>query len=179
MVHTGTERSSEVACPPCSDPSRLLPALEEGCTVIAAHAGMGNPFDKKEDYEHFFPNLVDLVGRFPNLFCDTAVLASMLRWRSLPSILEESAVVERLVHASDWPFPSNAMVFWNRLRPNQMLNLCAETNLFERDYQLKRALGLPIEVFDRGARLLSQSRSTGHEESGTQTAAHLQTRNAT
>ena len=43
MVHTGTEHASEVACRPCSDPSRLLPALEEGCTVIAAHAGHGQP----------------------------------------------------------------------------------------------------------------------------------------
>ena len=116
---------------------------------------MGNPFDKKDDYGHFFPNLVDLVARFPNLFCDTAVLASMLRWRSLPRILEKTAVLERLVHASDWPFPSNAMVFWNRLTPSQLLSLCAEANLFERDYQLKRALGLPAAVFERGTRLIA------------------------
>jgi predicted TIM-barrel fold metal-dependent hydrolase len=155
MVHTGMEPAPGAMEPWVSDPDRLVTALEEGCTVIAAHAGMGGFFDKKEDYHHFFPNLARLMGRFLKLYCDTSFIASMLYWRAFPRLLEESAVLERTVYASDWPWPSNALVFWNRLAPGKLLSLCSEVNLFERDYRLKQALGLPAEAFERGARLLA------------------------
>jgi hypothetical protein len=44
---------------------------------------------------------------------------------------------------------------WWRLRPSQVLRLAAERNLLERDYQLKLALGVPAEVFERGAQVLA------------------------
>jgi hypothetical protein len=83
-----------------------------------------------------------------------SVLASMFRWRALAQILKTPELVARTIHGSDFPFPSNAMVFWNRLRPSRLAALLEEKNLLERDYQLKRALGFPPEVFVRGARLL-------------------------
>ena len=150
IVHTGAEHSSPVVGHQFSRPVKLETPLQEGCTIVAAHAGMGAFFDS----EDFFPELVNLVPRYPNLYCDSAVLASLFRWRNLPRILEDVGVLERLVHASDFPFPSNALVFWNRLRPGQLLELCAEPNLFERDLRLKQALGLPAACFERGARLL-------------------------
>lgn len=155
MVHTGSEHASHVADPALTDPGGVVPALEEGCTVIAAHSGMGSFLDARPFREEMFATLIRLIGRFPNLYCDTAVLASMFRWRNLPRILEEETVLARLIYASDWPFTSNALVFWNRLAPGRLLGLCAEANLFERDYRLKEAIGLPASVFERGARLLA------------------------
>jgi predicted TIM-barrel fold metal-dependent hydrolase len=150
MVHTGTEHAAEVVGHEFSDPARLVLALEEGCTVVAAHAGMSSFFDR----EDFFPHLVELVGRYPRLYCDTAVLASNLRWRNIPRLLEFPEVVARTLHASDFPFPSNALVFWNRLAPAKLLSLVAERNLFERDFRLKQAIGMPAEVFERAVKLL-------------------------
>ena len=157
MVHTGMEPAPGVVGHTFSDPARLAPALEEGCTVVAAHAGTGGFFDKKEDYQHFLPNLVRLMHRFPNLYCDASYTASMLYWRELPRLLEEGIVFERMIYASDWPFPSNALVFWNRLALSRLLALCSEKNLFERDYRLKQALGLPVTAVERGAKLLGRS----------------------
>lgn len=157
MVHTGMEHSSEVVGHHVSDPARLRPALEQGCTVIASHAGSGAYFDDKGEYSHFLPNLLDLIRHFPSLYCDTAVLTAMFRWRNLPDLLAEETVLDRIVYASDWPFPANALVFWNRLPPRLLLELCSETNLFERNYQLQRALGLPAASFERGAQLLATS----------------------
>ena len=154
MVHTGMEPAPGVVGHEFSDPARLAPALEEGCTVVAAHAGTGGFFDPKDDYQHFLPNLVHLMHRFPNLYCDASYTASMFYWRELPRLLEESIVFQRIIYASDWPFPSNAFMFWNRLGMSRLLALCSETNLFERDYRLKQALGLPVAALERGVKLL-------------------------
>jgi predicted TIM-barrel fold metal-dependent hydrolase len=153
MFHTGTENASKTVSNEFCDPARLAVSLEEGCTVIASHSGTNN-FNEPED---FFPNLLATVRRFPNLYCDTAVLAERVRWRALPRMLQEPEVIERTIHASDIPFPANAMVFWSRLRYPDLFALAAEKNLFERDYRLKLALGLPASVFERGAKLLQAS----------------------
>ena len=151
MVHTGTEHSAEIVGNQYSSPERLTLALEEGCTVVAAHSGMSAFFDRDD----FFPQMLTLVRRFQNLYCDTAVLGDKFRWRDLPRLIDATEVLERTIYGSDTPFPSNALVFWNRLRPEKLLALLSETNLFERDYRLKQAVGLPPEVFERGAKLLS------------------------
>ena len=159
MVHTGSEHASEVTDPALTDPAHLLPALEEGCTVVAAHSGMGSFLDRVPFRDDFFRHLVDLAARFPKLYCDTAVLASLFRWANLPRLLDDPALAQRILYASDWPFTSNAMVFWNRLRPADLLSLSSETNLFERDYRLKRALRVPHDAFERGVRLLASGQA--------------------
>ncbi len=150
MAHTGTEHAAEISGHENCDPARLALALDEGCTAVAAHSGMGDAFDR----EDFFPSLESMVERYPNLYCETGNLGSMFRWRNLPRLLGSPRVLERLIHASDFPFPPNPLVFWNRIAPWRLLSLLAERNIFERDLRLKMALGLPAEVFERGARLL-------------------------
>jgi hypothetical protein len=67
MVHTGTEHSAAIASHTLSDPRLLRTALDEGCTVIAAHAGMANTFDLPE--HDFFPHLFP-----PEVFSRTSTL---------------------------------------------------------------------------------------------------------
>ena len=62
MAHTGSEHSSDIVGHEFSDPARLRPALEEGCTVVASHSGMGAFFDDEELFEGFFQNLVELTS---------------------------------------------------------------------------------------------------------------------
>jgi predicted TIM-barrel fold metal-dependent hydrolase len=151
MVHTGAEHAAEVVSHTLSDPRLLELALEEGCTVVAAHAGMANPFDPPE--HNFYPYLQSMMRRHERLYCDTAVLGSMLRWRCIPRMLKDSVVVSRTLHGSDFPFPSNPAVFWHRLHPATMVRLMSERSLLGRDWKLKRALGLPSEVFQRAGQL--------------------------
>jgi hypothetical protein len=68
------------------------------------------------------------------------------------------------IHGSGSPFPANPAVFWHRLHPGTLPRLMGETNLMKRDWQLKRALGLPPEVCSRARTLLlDQDRpSSGH-----------------
>lgn len=153
MAHTGVEHAADIVGTENCDPQKLLLALEEGCICIAAHGGFGAFFDK----EDFSVKLCDIIRRHTNFYFDTSVLASMFRWRNLPRILEDPEIMARAIHGSDFPFPSNALVFWNRIAPSELAALLQEKNLFERDYRLKRALGMPRDVFGRGARLLAQA----------------------
>ncbi len=88
------------------------------------------------------------------VYADTAVLGSQFRWRCVPSIVRTPSALPRMLHASDWPFPANSLVFWHRLHPFTTLGLMAEKNLFLRDFRLKLALGMPPESFDRMGELL-------------------------
>jgi uncharacterized protein len=150
VIHTGNEHGADIVGLHNCDPAKLELALEQGCTVIAAHAGTGQFYDR----ERYFNSFVKLIQRYPNLYCDNSVMASMMRWRNLPEALAHSGVLDRMVHGSDFPFPSNGLVYWNRLSPRVTARLVQEENLLERDVQIKRALGVPPAVFERGARLL-------------------------
>jgi len=130
--------------------------LSEGCTVVAAHSATRAFFDPPaEDYFRF---LEEMMRGQPRLYGDTAVLGSLPRWRCLPDILSSSAARPRTLYGSDWPFPANALVFWNRLHPLKLLNLMTEKNLFLRDFRLKQALGLPPESFALAADVLALDR---------------------
>lgn len=152
VVHTGSENAAAITSTEVCDPARLENALRAGCTVVAAHAGFGSFLDGLD----FFPSLQRMMRRHERLYCDTAVLGSMFRWRNLPRLLEDEVVVARTLHASDWPFPSNPTVFWNKLAPGTLARLAGERNLFTRDLLLKRGLGLPPAVFTRGNVLLAE-----------------------
>lgn len=39
------------------------------------------------------------------------MLGSQFRWRCIPKIVRAPSVLPRMIHASDWPFPANALVF--------------------------------------------------------------------
>jgi len=79
-------------------------------------------------------------------------IGAWLLTAGLPTLVATLAVASAW---GDFPFPSNALVFWNRLEPRTLLRLISERNLFERNYRLQRALGLPPAAFDRGAKLLA------------------------
>ena len=153
MVHTGSEHSAPIASATLGDPRLVRLALDEGCTVIAAHAGTRSFFDPPQ--EDHFQDLLEMMAVYPNLYADTAVLGSQFRWRCIPDIVATPTILPRIVHGSDWPFPSNAMVFWHRLHPLTTLALMAEKNLFVRDARLKSALGMPSESFERFRPLIS------------------------
>jgi hypothetical protein len=153
MVHTGAEHSAPIASRTLGDPRLLQLALDEGCTVIAAHAGTRAFFDPP--VEDHFPDLVALAAKHPRLYADTAVLGSQFRWRCIPEIVRTPSVLPRILHASDWPFPANALVFWHRLHPFTTVSLMVERNLFLRDLRLKQALGMPEESFGRITQVLA------------------------
>jgi predicted TIM-barrel fold metal-dependent hydrolase len=112
MFHTGYEHSCKVRSQSFTDPERLARPLEHGGRIIAAHCGTCAFFDP-EDY---YPRFVEMMRRHDNLYGDTAVLASLIRWRALKRLSREDAALrDRILHGSDYPFPPARLPYLARI----------------------------------------------------------------
>lgn len=151
LVHTGGEHTVPVLRPDYADPRLLTLPLECGVTVVAAHSGTKSGlFDP--DYFHVF---VELTHRFRNLYGDTSAFNVPIRGRHVVECLREP-LASRLIHGSDYPVPVNGHFAWasGLLSWSDFRRCQAITNILERDYQLKLAMGFPPEHFSRVGDLL-------------------------
>jgi len=95
-----------------------------------------------------------LLKRYPNLWGDTAVLGSAGRVRDLRRRLDEgSEVQDRLLHGSDFPFPSVPAAFEAMIGKDASTRITNEKNWIEQDYARKVALGIGLESARRAYRL--------------------------
>ena len=112
MFHTGYEHSCTVVSQKFTDPLRLTRALDHGGPVIAAHCGTCAFWDP-EDY---YPNFIRLMERYENLYGDTAILASPVRWSALDRLSREAdSIKSRIVHGSDYPFRPSRLPYLRRV----------------------------------------------------------------
>jgi predicted TIM-barrel fold metal-dependent hydrolase len=145
LAHTGGEFSLPVVRRELSDPRTLERPLQCGVTVIAAHCGTSCGW-LDQDY---FPVFVEMTRRHPRLFGDISALNQLHRSRHLLDCLR--LVGERMVHGSDFPIPALGHAAWFRgwLGWSVFRKWQRHWNVLERDYQFKRAVGFPSEVFGR------------------------------
>ncbi|HEX4797514.1 MAG TPA: amidohydrolase family protein, partial [Humisphaera sp.] len=101
LSHTGGEKSLPVRNLAVADPKLLVPALERGVTVIAAHCGTRSALREVD----FVPDFVRMAEQYENLFGDTAALNLPTRSYAWPTILKNPTIRKKLVHGSDWPIP--------------------------------------------------------------------------
>ncbi len=155
LSHVGHEYSLGRTGQALGDPRRLRRALDEGVTVIGAHcASAGLADDGRENFLHF----VDLVRRHPNLYGDLSAITLTNRWRYLRRILREGALLPRLLDGTDYPLPPCARCFAGQVGARRAWHLTRIPNVFEQDFAIKRAMGVPDEVFARGYRVLPVER---------------------
>lgn len=152
LVHTGHEHSAPVIDKTLAAPRRLELALDQGCTVVACHAGTGWITDEPD----YLPEFATLLKRYPKLWGDTAVLATAGRVRDFRRLLDGKNLLEgtgqledevafvrsRLLHGSDFPFPAAPTCYVDRIGMNAALRLAKEANLLKKDLELKEALGI-------------------------------------
>jgi len=151
LAHTGGEHTIPVVCHRFSDPRILTLPLECGVNVIAAHcATKSGLFDP--EYFHAF---VEMTRRFPNLYGDSSAFNVPLRGRHVRECLR-LPLLDRMVHGSDYPVPVHGHFAWMRGSVDwKSFRRCERlTNILERDYQLKVAMGFPAESFTRVWKLL-------------------------
>ena len=121
MFHTGYEHSCPVISQKFTDPRLLARPLDHGGIVIAAHCGTCAFFDP----ENYYPRFVAMLETHDNLYGDTAIMASLVRWNALRRLEREPPELrDRIVHGSDYPFPPARLpyVFRTGLLPPERRN---------------------------------------------------------
>jgi len=147
LTHTGYEESFTWARNELADPELLRLPLELGVTVIAAHAASnGRAFGERN-----FDRFLRLCDRFPNLYADVSALTQVNRLGQLPRLLRQRKLLGRLLYGTDMPIIKTGVTSpWfhsYRLSPGTVRRIAAITNPWDRDVELKLALGMPEEIF--------------------------------
>lgn len=149
LAHTGGEKTLPNIDTSVADPALLVPALERGVTVIAAHCGTRSAPGET----CFVDTFVRMAKEHERFYGDTSALNLPTRAYAYRKVLDDAAVRAKLVHGSDWPIPPIPMPRHHGWRGS--LRLVREGNALRRDVIIKRALGLTEpEYWARAAALL-------------------------
>jgi uncharacterized protein len=148
LSHTGWEHVLPRLDPTVAAPARLVPALERGVTVIAAHCGTGRVPGEGSYLRQF----MRLARDHERLYGDTAGMNLPNRWGSYDALLADDVVRQKLVHGSDWPVPAYPRPWRHGWRASRAI--LSEPNQLRRDVEIKRALGFDEAYWGRGAEIL-------------------------
>jgi len=128
LSHVGYEFSLIGKDQSVGDPDRLKPALEEGVTVIAAHAcSYGLIF-----HEKFLPTFQDLVASYPNFYADISALTLPNRLRMLLHLRRYPEIHERLLFGTDYPLSVFHVAAWGRVGWRPLRDMIRTKNRFDR-----------------------------------------------
>jgi hypothetical protein len=154
LVHTGHEHSAKVIDIDLANPRRLQFALDQGCTMVACHAGSGWPTDSPDQ----LPEFLALLKRYPKLWGDTAVLGTAQRVRDFSRLLEVPLARDRLLHGSDFSFPVAPRAFAGRIGEEAAQRIGSEKNWLKKDLDLKEALGIGLASAERAYKVAMAGR---------------------
>ena len=144
LSHTGDEHTLPNPVQNLGDIRRLVPALEAGVTVIAAHGGTGGDVRVME--------IAALVERYPRLFLECSALWTPHRFGAMQARLALPSIREQWVYGSDWPVPIFWPLTWRQRSP--ALRAARQlSNPFDRRVAAALALGVPEGAVSRGGAL--------------------------
>lgn len=154
LTHCGHEFTLPGGEARLGEPARLERALDEGVSVIAAHAGT-------LCWAHFpglslsgVEVLARLAERHQRLYADLSALTTWLRGWQLRVVLDEPRLAPRLLDASDFPVPCAPFTQIGRASLRRLRAARGLPNPFDRDRALKVAAGMPDEATTRAAAIL-------------------------
>ena len=138
LSHVGYELSLIGKDQSLGDPDRLTLALEEGATVIAAHAcSYGLML-----YEKFLPTFRKLVATYPNFYADISALTLPNRLRMLLHLRRHSELHDRLLFGTDYPLSVFHVAAWGHVGLSTLKNMMRTKNRFDRQVVVCRGLGI-------------------------------------
>jgi len=138
LSHVGYEFSLIGKDQSVGDPERLRVPLDEGATVIAAHACSYGLIL----YEKFLPTLRDLVNRYPNFYSDISALTLPNRFRMLLHLRNYPEVHERLLFGTDYPLSVFHIAAWGRVAFGTLRKIMRTKNRFDRQVEVCNGLKL-------------------------------------
>lgn len=149
LSHTGVEHSLGFGKSRLNHPDRLVPAIQQGVTVIAAHCGTRLFLHEPS----FFKAWIRLAREHEQFYGDLGAFPVMTRIPALNKILQDDQLRGKVVYGSDYPTCPSPIWCW-QLGLRGMHRLRAIANPLERNVRVMRQLGVPEELFTRAGQLL-------------------------
>ncbi len=140
LSHVGYEFSLGGADQSLGNPEKLIPALEEGVTVIAAHGCSYGLFF----YERYFNTMLKLVKKYKHFYVDTSALTLPNRVLALMKIRKHPELFERLIFGTDYPLPCFAYPALLGASFSSYRQVRSIKNRFDRQFQVIKALGIKL-----------------------------------
>ena len=145
LSHVGYEFSLMGKDQSLGDPNRLRVPLDEGATVIAAHACSYGLIL----YEKFHPTFLDMVSRYPNFYADISALTQPNRFKMLLLLRKHPEIHHRLLFGTDYPLSVFHLPTWGRISLKNLKKIAGTTNRFDRQFEICQKLGLGFVSFDQ------------------------------
>lgn len=138
LSHVGYELTLIGRDQSMGDPARLRTALDEGVTVIAAHAcSYGLML-----YEKFIPTLHDFAKRYSNFYADISALTLPNRLRMLLHLRRHPELQDRLIFGTDYPLSVFHIAAWGRVGFGTLRKMVRTKNRFDRQVAVCTGLKL-------------------------------------
>ncbi|HZK81828.1 MAG TPA: amidohydrolase family protein [Humisphaera sp.] len=147
LSHTGGEKTLPTLDPTVADPNLLLPAIQRGVTIIAAHCGTRSGSSDTD----FLPNFVRLAKEHEHFYGDTSALNLPTRSYAWKTLLADETLKRKIVHGSDWPIPALPPVSSLGIGSLRLMSI---GNWMHRDVVIKQRLGLGDDYWQRAGKLL-------------------------
>ena len=138
LSHVGYEFSLMGKDQSVGDPNRLRTALEEGATVIAAHACSSGLMV----YEKFYRTLLEFVNHYPNFYADISALTLPNRLGMLLKLRQHPEIFDRLIFGTDYPLSVFHLPLWGLAKLSTIRRMMRTTNRFDRQYLVCQNLGI-------------------------------------
>ena len=138
LSHVGYELTLIGRDQSMGDPARLRTALDEGVTVIAAHAcSYGLML-----YEKFIPTLHDFAKHYSNFYADISALTLPNRLRMLLHLRRHPELQDRLIFGTDYPLSVFHIAAWGRVGIGTLRKMVRTKNRFDRQVAVCNGLKL-------------------------------------
>lgn len=159
LTHTGVEHTLGCRRSSFNHPQRLVPALEKGVTVIAAHCGEHLFLHEPS----FFKSWAALARRYENLYGDSGAFSIVTRVPCLRRILRDSVLQTKLLYGSDFPGIPSPLWCW-QLGLGKMRETAKIKNPIARNVSVMQALEMPPEMFERAPKRLGITKGAAADE---------------
>ena len=156
LTHAGQERSFTSAKDELCDPQRLHLPLKLGVTVIVAHIASTGANEGQRDTDRLAP----MMATYTNLYSEISSLTQVNKLGYLREALTRPEWSGRLLFGSDYPLINTALCsphfYPLQLTMAERTRIAAIANPWDRDVELKQALGVPREVFEHSRKFITR-----------------------
>ena len=157
ITHTGAEHTASNCIQEYGNPAKLIPALDLGVTIVAAHCALTDTGNGTNDFDVF----LRLMRQYPNLYGDTAGIngPGYGNTGAIPKLAAHPEIHDRILFATDMPSPNVYLIstpkwYWRNLTGHEIAELEKIKNRYDQDIMLKKTLGLPDKAFTGGFRII-------------------------